>query len=127
MSNTIQTGFDGGSTAVDTFAHSADEAIRGTQRLGNHALDQMAGQVESVRAQAGPALDGLAQQAAGLAQRGSDAIRHRSEQLRDQAFHARDATRGYIEHEPMKAMLLGAATGALLVALGTLLSHRGHR
>jgi ElaB/YqjD/DUF883 family membrane-anchored ribosome-binding protein len=42
-------------------------------------------------------------------------------------LHARDATRGYIQQEPLKAVLIAAATGAALVALGTLLSHRGHR
>ncbi len=127
MSNLPYLPTDAGSTAVDAAAHGADQAIRSSQRLANQTLDHLAAQVESARTSAGPALDGLANDASGLAHRSADAVRHRTDQLRDQALHARDATRGYIQQEPLKAVLIAAATGAALVALGTLLSHRGHR
>jgi ElaB/YqjD/DUF883 family membrane-anchored ribosome-binding protein len=127
MSNSTHFPTDPGSAAVDAAAHGADQAIRSSQRLANQALDQLAAQIENVRSHAGPALDDVAHDATSLAHRGSEALRHRSDQLRDQALHVRDATRGYIQHEPLKAVLMAAATGAALVALGTLLSHRGHR
>ncbi len=118
---------EAGSNAVDAAAHGADQAIRSSQRLANQTLDQLATQVENARSSAGTALDGLAHDAANLAHRGTEAMRHRSDQLRDQALHARDATRGYIQHQPLKAVLIAAAAGAALVALGTLLNHRSHR
>ncbi len=127
MSNLPYLPTDAGSTAVDAAAHGADQAIRSSQRLANQTLDHLAAQVESARTSAGPALDGFANDATSLAHRSADAVRHRTDQLRDQALHARDATRGYIQQEPLKAVLIAAATGAALVALGTLLSHRGHR
>lgn len=127
MSNLPQFPPNAGSSAVDAAAHGADQAIRSSQRLANQTLDQLATQVENARSSAGPALDGLAHDATNLAHRSAEAVRHRTDQLRDQALHARDATRGYIQQEPLKAVLIAAATGAALVALGTLLSHRGHR
>lgn len=96
--------------AIDTAAHAAEDALHGTQRLTAQALDKL----ESAR------LD-----AAALAHRGSEALRHAADQARDQALHARDATRGYIQDEPLKAVLIAAAAGAGLVLLGSLLTRRG--
>jgi ElaB/YqjD/DUF883 family membrane-anchored ribosome-binding protein len=77
----------------------------------------------------GPAPDGLAgtvegirHQAAELAQRGVQAVRDSSEQLREKAAHAGDRTVGYIRDEPVKAMMIAAATGAALMALLGLLT-----
>ena len=72
------------------------------------------------------AMDGLAREAQHLAQRSSDLLHQRSAQLQKQAAHARDATLGYIQHEPVKAVLFAAAAGAALVMLGSLLG-RGKR
>ena len=127
MSNTPLFTSDAATSVVDAAAQGADQAIRSSQRLANQTLDQLAAQVESARTSAGPALEGIAHDANSLARRGTDALRQRSDQLRDQALHARDSARGYIQHEPLKAVLIAAATGAALVALGTLLTHRSHR
>ncbi len=127
MSNSQHFPSDPGSVAVDAAAHGADQAVRNSQRMANQALDQLAARIEGVRSHAGPALDDLAHDATGLAQRGTEALRQRADQLRDQASHLRDATRGYIQHEPLKAVLMAAAVGAGLVALGSLLSHRNPR
>jgi ElaB/YqjD/DUF883 family membrane-anchored ribosome-binding protein len=62
-------------------------------------------------------LDKLAEQASALAQRGVDAVRDRSLQARDQALRASDSTLNYIKDEPVKAVLIAAATGAALMAL----------
>jgi hypothetical protein len=46
--------------------------------------------------------------------------------LRDKALRASDNTVGYIKDEPVKAMLIAAATGAALMALVSLIT-RSHR
>jgi ElaB/YqjD/DUF883 family membrane-anchored ribosome-binding protein len=56
-----------------------------------------------------------------------DSLRDASHQLQDGALHASDSTVRYIKHEPVKAMLIAAATGAALMALISLLSHSRHR
>ncbi len=113
---------------VDGAAHSADHAIRSSQRMADNALDQLAGQVESARTTVGPALAGLSQDASALVQRGRDAIAQGGEQFMSQARSIQTSTRSYIEQEPMKAVLIAMAAGAALVVLGGLLSRgRGTR
>ena len=46
-------------------------------------------------------------------------------QLREQASHTTEATVRYIQRDPLKAVLIAAASGAALMALVSLLS-RSH-
>nr|MDP2190402.1 hypothetical protein [Rhodoferax sp.] len=57
------------------------------------------------------------------AQRGVDSVRETSQQLRDKAQQASATTVNYVKHEPVKAILIAAATGAALMALISLISH----
>ena len=101
---------------ADRAAQSADHAIKSTQRVANDALDGLAGTVEDMR-----------QQATALAQRGMDSVRDTSQQLRDRARRASDSTVNYIKDEPLKAILIAAATGAALMALVSLMSRSRDR
>lgn len=67
-----------------------------------------------------------AQGAEGAAQRGVAAVRSGSQQFLDRAHTASDRTFGYIQHEPVKSMLIAAATGAALMALVGLLTRQRH-
>jgi len=68
-----------------------------------------------------PLLERAGEKASALAQRGVDAVRDRSLQVRDQALRASDNTLNYIKDEPVKAVLIAAAAGAaLMVLLGLL-------
>ena len=108
-------------------ARSADNAIKSTQRVTNDALDSLAGTVQDMRNEATPLLNRATEQASALAQRGVNAVRDSSQQLRDRAVRASDSTVMYIKDEPLKAMLIAAATGAALMALVGLLSRSRHR
>ena len=50
-----------------------------------------------------------------------EAVRDTSQQLRERAQQAQDMTVAYVKDEPIKAMLIAAATGALLMGLISLL------
>jgi ElaB/YqjD/DUF883 family membrane-anchored ribosome-binding protein len=113
-------------TLVDHAAQSADEAIRSTQRVANEALDGLAATVQDTRERAAPVLNRMSEQASDLAHRGADSLRQGSQQLRERARHASESTVTYIKQEPVKAMLIAAATGAALMALVSLMS-RSHR
>jgi ElaB/YqjD/DUF883 family membrane-anchored ribosome-binding protein len=52
-----------------------------------------------------------------------DSVRDNSRQLLGKAQHASDSTVRYIRDDPVKAMLIAAATGAALMALVSLVSH----
>ena len=69
------------------------------------------------RPQISPLLARAGEQASALAQRGVDAVRDRSLQVREQALRASDNTLNYIKDEPVKAVLMAAAAGAVLMAL----------
>ena len=102
---------------VDQAAASADNAIKSTQRVANEALDSLSGSVQDIRSQAAPMLNRTSEQIGALAQRGVDAVRDSSQQLREKALRASDSAVGYVKDEPVKAMLIAAATGAALMAL----------
>ena len=102
---------------VDQAAASADNAIKSTQRVANEALDSLSGSVQDIRSQAAPMLNRTSDQIGALAQRGVDAVRDSSQQLREKALRASDSAVGYVKDEPVKAMLIAAATGAALMAL----------
>lgn len=59
----------------------------------------------------------LSDQAGRLTHRGVDALRSASRQVRVGARHASEGTIDYIRAEPLKATLIAAAAGAVLMGL----------
>jgi ElaB/YqjD/DUF883 family membrane-anchored ribosome-binding protein len=114
-------------TLADQAAMSADHAIKATQRVANEALDGLAGSVQDLRQQAAPLLNRVGEQAGAMAQRGVDAIRDSSAQLRERALRASDTTVSYVKDEPVKAMLIAAAAGAALMAMLSLMTRSNGR
>ncbi len=125
MTDTVSKLGDNATAMLDSATQSADQAIRNTQRVANHALDQMASGVEHARDQAGSAFNRLAMDADRLTQRGLDAVRDGTQHLREQSRHAAQSTVGYIKDEPVKSVLMAAAVGAALMALVTLVRNSG--
>lgn len=111
----------------DAVAQSADNAIKSTQRVANEALDTLAGTVQDMRHQAAPLINRATEEAGALAKQGVDTVRESARQLRLKARQASETTVSYIKHEPVKAMLIAAATGAALMALITLMTHSRDR
>ena len=68
------------------------------------------------------AIDRVAAKAEELARRSADAVRDRSADIKERAVRTSDMTIGYIKDEPVKAILIAAATGAVLMALVSLLN-----
>jgi ElaB/YqjD/DUF883 family membrane-anchored ribosome-binding protein len=112
------------SNMADQAADRANSAIRSTQNAANAALDSLSDKVDDARNQAAPLLNRLSSQAEAAARRSADALRETSAQLRERAMQATDQTVGYIKDEPVKAVLIAAATGAVLMALIALMGRR---
>lgn len=102
---------------VDDAANATESGIRSTQRVTNEALDSMSDKVQNLRDHAAPLLSRVSSQAETLARQGLEAVRDSTQQIRERAIQASDNTRGYIRDEPLKSMLIAAATGAALMAL----------
>jgi ElaB/YqjD/DUF883 family membrane-anchored ribosome-binding protein len=107
---------------VDQASRSADQAIRSTQQAANGAVDSAANALQDLRHQATPIAERTSEQVSAMAHRGMDSLRDTSHQLRLKVAHASDSTVGYIREEPVKAVLIAAATGAALMALVSLVA-----
>lgn len=104
-------------------AQSADQVVRSTQRAASEAMDSVAQAAQEIRQDAvTPLLNRAAAQASALASRSADSLRERSRQARDTARRASETTVTYVRDEPVKAMLMAAATGAALLAVFNLLT-----
>jgi len=111
-----------GQDVADQAASKTQSAIRSTQRAADNALDKLSTTVDEARDQAAPLINRVSAQAEAAARRGMDAVRDTSQQLRERALCASDSAVGYVKDEPVKAMLIAAATGALLMGLVAMLS-----
>jgi ElaB/YqjD/DUF883 family membrane-anchored ribosome-binding protein len=107
---------------ADRAADSANQAIRSTQGVANAAFDRMSDGVDSARDRASPAIDRLASKAEAARQRGMEAMQNSAAQLRESAYRAQNQTVGYVRDEPLKALLIAAAAGAVLMAVVGFLS-----
>jgi len=110
---------------ADQATEGAESAIRSTQRVANDTLGHLADGVDAARARATPAINRVADEAQHLARSSIEVLRNGSEQLRERALRTSDNTVAYIREEPVKSMLIAAASGAALMALLALLS-RSH-
>ena len=101
MNTSIQNLGDDASNLAHEASIGAEHAIRSTQHLAQQGLDGLG----NARAETGAAL----------------------QQLRERSTHARQVTADYVQHEPIKSLLMAAAAGAALMGLLALFSrHRGN-
>ena len=107
---------------ADKAANSVQSAIRSTQKAADGALDSLSAKVDDIHDQTAPLLSRVSSQAEAAARRGIEAVRDTSQQLREKALRASDSAVGYVRDEPIKAMLIAAATGALLMGIVALMS-----
>ena len=115
-----------GSGFPDAVARSADRALQSTPRGANETFDSPSSTAEDARRTAGSMLDAAGDRVASLSDRGAEAIRGTTHAVRARARHASDATLGYIRHEPLKALLIAAATGAVVMTLISLMRNSRH-
>lgn len=98
-----------------------DQAVSSGLSAGDDMVDSFVGAVRDMRQHAMPMLDRATGQVGAFAHRGMDSVRGTSENIRIGARRASNRTVHYIKDEPVKSMLIAAATGAVLVGLLTLL------
>lgn len=103
-------------SGADAALQSADQAIESTQKFSNSALDSLSRTVKN-----------LQDQLHSMADAGVDAAREGSHKIRDHAQQASDRSLAYIKQEPVKAILIAAASGAALMALISLMRKSGCR
>ena len=111
---------------ISKFANTAERAANTARKGIDQGLHDVSNGLEHARSETGNALRQLASESDALLHRGLDKVRDASGQLREKSLHAKDAATTYIQHEPMKSVLMAAAVGAGLMALVALFSRNGH-
>ena len=106
---------------TDQAASSADRTLQSTRRLANEALDGLASGVQGLRDGVDPVIR-ASHQVSDLAHQGMEALRDGSRHLQDRARRVPGDTVDYIRDEPVKAVLIAAAAGAVLAGLLSLMS-----
>mgnify|MGYP006175507909 CR=1 FL=1 len=91
----------------------------------NPTIKDLSDDVTAVRAHGSDAIRQLVSGTSDLATHGMDVVREGAHQVREKSAHLRDATTTYIQHEPVKSMLMAAAAGAALMGLIALFSRNG--
>jgi ElaB/YqjD/DUF883 family membrane-anchored ribosome-binding protein len=109
-----------------TAAQGAADVASTTRRAVGNGVDEVSASMDHARQETGAALRQLVSDSEALAHRGMEKVRDSADQLREKSLHARDVTSNYIQHEPMKSVLIAAAAGAALMALVALFSRHGH-
>lgn len=102
---------------ADQAAARTDSAIQSTKRVANDALDSLQSGVEDLRRAAPTVLTRAAGQVEDLTRRGIERARETTHQVKDQVSRAGERSVDYIRDEPVKSVLIAAATGAALAAL----------
>lgn len=122
MNNAVKTLGDDASSLAQAVAQTTEHAIRSAQQ----GLDRMSNGLNGASSQSGTAIKQFATDSEAMAHRGMDAVREGAHQLREKSMHVKDATATYIQHEPVKSVLIAAAVGAALMGLVALFSrHSG--
>ncbi|HEX5737120.1 MAG TPA: hypothetical protein VFY22_01310 [Hydrogenophaga sp.] len=111
---------------VSALANTAAQTAEGARRLAQQGVSRVADGVNEVRAQTGTAFKHLAHDTEQLAQHSKEALREGVDHLRERSLRTRDSAATYIQHEPMKSVLIAAAVGATLMGLLTLLNRPHH-
>jgi len=111
---------------ADQATDKASSAIRSTQSAAQGFLNRVVDGATTARDQVSPAIDRVAGTVDSVARRSIAAARDTSAHVRERAQKASDITINYIQEEPLKAVLVAAATGAVLMALLGLMSRSRH-
>ena len=92
-------------------------SIHPIAETADQALDTLSSTAHDLRQQVSPLFARAGEKANTLTRRRMDTVSDRTLQLRDQALRASDGTVSYIRDEPVKAVLIAAAAGAIAMAL----------
>lgn len=101
----------------DKVLQSAHGAVESTRDLAHHALDGADSAMRKARGRIDPAIEEFATSAQRLAHRGIDMASHTGARAQQSLRHCAAVTERYVADQPMRAVLIAAAAGAIIAAL----------
>jgi ElaB/YqjD/DUF883 family membrane-anchored ribosome-binding protein len=113
-------------TSSEHFIRAA-AALKAAERDAHAAIDSAVDGLASAYGETKPLLSRVSRQARDYASNGYDAARERAAALKERSLQAVDSTRGYVQDEPIKSLLIAAAVGAAVIALVEVVRIRRNR
>ena len=113
-------------TYSDHFNRAA-ASLKAAERDAQAAISSAVDGLTSAYGETKPLLSRANQRAREMAHDGYDAARERAAALRDRGQQAVESTRGYVQDEPIKSLLVAAAVGAAVIALVEVVRIRRNR
>jgi ElaB/YqjD/DUF883 family membrane-anchored ribosome-binding protein len=102
-----------GQALADKATNKVQGGIQDAKRTVNLAADQLSSKVDQFGSEAKPMIKKAAQQTKAFAQSVGDA----TQRIRDAASQASESVTEYAKENPVKAILIAAASGAVLATL----------
>ncbi len=103
--------------ATDTASRKAQSHVKNAKNLANDAGDAVSDTIDSVRGNAGPTIDKASRRAQAMANQAVDTASRAAQQLRDGVSDLTDGAVAYTKKNPMKAVMIAAASGAVIFGL----------
>lgn len=101
----------------DKVLQSAHDAVESTRDYAHHALDSADGALRRARGRIDPAVEEFSSSAQRLAQRGLGLASETGARAQKQLQHCAAVTVRYVAEQPMRAILIAAAAGAVIAVL----------
>jgi ElaB/YqjD/DUF883 family membrane-anchored ribosome-binding protein len=122
MSNSLQNKIardasDAGRDLSKRVMQSAHQAVDVTRGFTNNALDQADEKMRKLRGRVEPAIEELASGAQRIARRGIDIASDTTARAQNSLNRCAAMTERYVTDQPVKAVLIAAAAGAVIAAL----------
>jgi ElaB/YqjD/DUF883 family membrane-anchored ribosome-binding protein len=117
MENSVASSFaKTGQALADKAADKAQGSLRVAQNTAKDAGELLSSKLEDIRSDAGTAVSRGSRRAQSIGKQGLDAITDAASQARDVASNASDSIMAYTKKNPIKALAIAAAAGAVLYA-----------
>lgn len=106
-----------GQSAAEKATDKIQGGIRDAQRTVNQVGDQLSNKAEEVRDDVAPVIKKVADQTQAFARQSMKTVSDASRQIADSATQVSDSVISYTKTNPVKAILIAAASGALLLTV----------
>jgi ElaB/YqjD/DUF883 family membrane-anchored ribosome-binding protein len=118
MENSLTSSFTTtGQALADKAADKTQSGFRTAQDIAKETGNVLSSKLEDVRSDAGTAVRKGARRVRAARQQGLDAITDMAGQAREVASHATDSIVAYTKKNPVKALAIAAASGAVLYTM----------
>jgi len=101
----------------DDVVQSADKALESTRNFASDSLDKAGNKVRELRQDVDPLVEQITARAQELANRGIEYASDAKYKAQQRLSQYADATGRYVADQPVRSVLIAAATGAAIAAL----------